>query len=204
MTVKQIRLPASKRKHSPDNKKNKKNRLSATGKERKSLVLNVKSDTRLSASMKRRSLASQQKESLACAAIKKRHSPASKCACASVYARESSSERERECVPKRGRACKRQHKSARQPERVNKRLSKRLACGQAKNNTRLTPRKKTQSLASNKQEETINRSARKKRHSSASKYKETISSQPAKRGSLAQQAKRDTHLPALCTCSAVR
>jgi len=105
VTVKQIRLPASKRKHSPDNKKNKKNRLSATGKERKSLVLNVKSDTRLSASMKRRSLASQQKESLACAAIKKRHSPASKCARASMYEHESSSERERECVPERGRVC---------------------------------------------------------------------------------------------------
>jgi len=71
----------------------------------------------------------------------KRHSPASKRAHASVYARESSSERQRECVPERGRECKRQHNSARQPERVNKRLSKRLACLQAKNNTRLTPRK---------------------------------------------------------------
>jgi len=116
-------------------------------------------------------------------------SPASKCVRASVHARESSSERERECVSGRGRACKRQHKSARQPERVYKRLSKRLACGQAKNHTRLTPRKKTQSLASNKREEIITRSARKKRHSSASKYKETISGQPAKRDSLAQQAK---------------
>jgi len=83
----------------------KKNCLSATGKKRQSLAVHVKRDTRLSASMKRRSLASQQKEALACTASKKRHSPASNCARASVYERESSSERERECVPERGRAC---------------------------------------------------------------------------------------------------
>ena len=122
-------------------------------------------------------MCSKQKETLTCQQVRVREC---------VRAREL--ERERMRVRARERTCM-QHKRARQPERVNKRLSKRLACGQAKNNTRLTPRKKTQSLASNKQEETINRSARKKRHSSASKYKETISGQPAKRDSLAQQAK---------------
>jgi len=69
---------------------------------------------------------------------------------------------------------------------------KKLPDGTQKNHTRVTPRKKTHSLASNKQAETIARSARQKRHSSASKYRETISCQPAKRGTRSPSKQKET------------
>jgi len=59
-------------------------------------------------------------------------------------------------------------------------------------------KKKTQSLVSNRQKETIARSSRKKRHYSVSKYKETISGQPAKRGRLCSKQKETL------TCQQVR
>ena len=140
----------------------------ATSKQRQSLNQHAKRGTRLLASIKRRSLVSQQKETssekrgtrspskqketLTCQQVR---------ACACVCAR--GPEQGRVCVLEKESACDTQHKSAKKAERVNTRLSRRFACWHTKNHTRVTPRKKTHSLASNKQAEIIARSARQKR-----------------------------------------
>jgi len=132
---------------------------------------------------------SKQKETLTCQQVRARE-----CVCA------RGPEQGRVCVREKESACDTQHKSAKKAERVNTRLSRRFACWHTKqSHSRDTREKKTHSLASNKQAETIARSARQKRHSSASKYKETSSCQPAKRGTRSPSKQKEA-----ITCRQVR
>jgi len=138
VTFKKIRLPASKRNTRLKQKKKKKlvsNRqeetIARSSRKKKHSSVSIYEETISGQPAKRGTrLCSKQKETLDCQQVRAREC---------LPAREL--QRERTRVRARERTCM-QHKSARQPERVNKRLSKRLACGQAKNNTRLTTRKK--------------------------------------------------------------
>ena len=137
----------------------------------------------LSTPKKRHSSASKYKETSSCQPAKRGTRSPSKqkeaITCRQVRARE--------CVCVRGPERERQRVRARERECVRQTKQEREAA------------KKTHSLASNKQEETIARSARQKRHSSASKCKETSSCQPAKRGTRSPSKQKET-----LTCQQVR